>query len=220
MPAMIDFHTHTLFSDGELVPSELVRRAVERGYRAIALTDHADHSNYDFIIPRIVRACTALAAVVPLKIIPGIELTYVHPSAIKKLAEESRALGAKLIVVHGETIVEPVIPGTNRAALEAGVDILAHPGLITEEEAFLAAARGVRLEVTARRGHSLTNGHVVSMARRCGAELVLNTDTHGPGDLITRDTARRIAAGAGMSDEEIEGMFLNAESLCEAVENG
>ncbi|MCK9229781.1 MAG: histidinol phosphate phosphatase domain-containing protein [Syntrophales bacterium] len=217
---MIDFHTHTLFSDGELVPSELVRRAVERGYRAIALTDHADHSNYDFIIPRIVRACTALAAVVPLKIIPGIELTYVHPSAIKKLAEESRALGAKLIVVHGETIVEPVIPGTNRAALEAGVDILAHPGLITEEEAFLAAARGVRLEVTARRGHSLTNGHVVSMARRCGAELVLNTDTHGPGDLITRDTARRIAAGAGMSDEEIEGMFLNAESLCEAVENG
>lgn len=214
---MIDLHTHTLFSDGVLIPSELVRRAADRGYRAIALTDHADHSNYDFIIPRIVRVCAALEAVVPLRVIPGIELTHLHPSAIKDLADASRALGAKLIVVHGETIVEPVLPGTNRAALEAGVDILAHPGLITEEEAFMAAERGVRLEVTARKGHSLANGHVVSMARRSGAALVLNTDAHGPGDLVTRDTARRIAAGAGMSDEEIDRMFLNAEGLCEAA---
>jgi histidinol phosphatase-like PHP family hydrolase len=71
-------------------------------------------------------------------------------------------------VVHGETIVEPVLPGTNRAAIAAGVDILAHPGLITKEEAMLAAQKGVLLEITTRRGHSFTNGHVASIARVCG----------------------------------------------------
>ena len=52
---MIDLHTHTLFSDGGLVPSELVRRAEVIGYTAIALTDHADISTLDFIIPRVIE---------------------------------------------------------------------------------------------------------------------------------------------------------------------
>ena len=33
----------------------------------------------------------------------------------------SRELGAKIVVVHGETVAEPVEPGNNRAAIEAGV---------------------------------------------------------------------------------------------------
>ncbi|HEY3347739.1 MAG TPA: PHP domain-containing protein, partial [Nitrospirota bacterium] len=47
---MIDLHTHTLFSDGVLIPAELVRRAEVKGYEAIGLTDHADSSNIDFIV--------------------------------------------------------------------------------------------------------------------------------------------------------------------------
>ncbi|MBU2567479.1 MAG: PHP domain-containing protein, partial [Elusimicrobia bacterium] len=45
---MIDLHTHTLFSDGELLPSELVYRAKVNGYSAICLADHADISIMDF----------------------------------------------------------------------------------------------------------------------------------------------------------------------------
>ncbi len=52
---MIDLHTHSLFSDGELVVSELARRAEAAGYRFIAVTDHADRSNVDLIVPRLVR---------------------------------------------------------------------------------------------------------------------------------------------------------------------
>ena len=51
---MIDLHTHSLFSDGELLPSELIRRAYITGYTALAITDHVDSSNIDFVIPRIV----------------------------------------------------------------------------------------------------------------------------------------------------------------------
>ena len=108
---MIDLHTHTIFSDGELIPSELVRRAVDKGYQAIAITDHADLSNIDFIVPRMVKVCKQLRESCAIQVIPGIELTHVPPPHIAELAKEGRRLGAQIIVVHGETIVEPVMKG-------------------------------------------------------------------------------------------------------------
>lgn len=210
---MIDLHTHSILSDGVLVPSELARRAEVLGIRAIGITDHADASNLDFIIPRIVAVCKELNAVNNIKTVPGIELTHVPPSRIKPLAEQARSLGAKIVVVHGETIAEPVIPGTNRAALAADIDILAHPGLISEEEVITAAKKGIFLEISARKGHSLTNGHVAQSAQKHGAKLVLNTDAHEPSDLITEQQAIQIALGAGLLRSEFERMQKNAESL-------
>ncbi len=210
---MIDLHTHTLFSDGALIPSELIRRAEALGLRAIGLTDHADMSTLEFVVPRIVRACEENNAVRRVQAVPGIELTHVPPSLVGRYAAEARALGARLVVVHGESPVEPVEPGTNRAAIEAGVDILAHPGLITAEDARLAAERGVCLEISARRGHSLANGHVVATARECGAPLVLNTDAHAPSDLIDEVFARIVARGAGLDEGGWRTIEANMERL-------
>src|SRR5512140_3087256 len=164
-PTRIDLHTHTFFSDGELVPSELIRRAAVRGYAAIAITDHADASNIEELLVRLYRFLREQGNDLPLIVIPSLELTHLPPARIAPLARRAKELGAGLVVVHGETIVEPVAPGTNRAAAEcAEVDILAHPGFITLDEARLAAANGVHLEITSRRGHSLTNGHVAITA--------------------------------------------------------
>jgi len=211
--SLIDLHTHTFHSDGELIPSELVRRARVVGYRAMALTDHGDHSNVHLILPGIVTVCKKLSEAHGIPVLPGIELTHVPPVYIKELAEEARGLGARIIVVHGETIVEPVMEGTNRAALSASIDILAHPGLIGEEEALLAARCGVCMEITTRHGHSLTNGHVAAMSRKYHFPLVLNTDTHGANNLTSRQMAGKIACGAGMTEEEILVMFKNSENL-------
>ncbi|MDD1737550.1 MAG: histidinol phosphate phosphatase domain-containing protein, partial [Methanothrix sp.] len=117
-------------------------------------------------------------------------------------ASLARRLGAEIVVVHGETPVEPVRPGTNRAALEADVDILAHPGFITLEEAELARENNVCLEITSRRGHNITNGHVVRLAKMAGAKMIVNTDSHAPGDLISSKRAVEIAMGAGLTHEE------------------
>lgn len=217
---MIDLHTHSIFSDGELIPAELARRAAAAGYRALAVTDHGDASNVDFIIPRMVRVCGKLSEGFGMDVIPGIELTHVPPVQIRDLAAECRRLGARIIVVHGETIVEPVAPGTNRAALNASVDILAHPGLITGADAKRAAERGIFLEITTRSGHSLTNGHVLRTARQFNAGLVLNTDSHSPRDLVSKETARKIAAGAGMTAKEIRVMFGNSETLLRRAKAG
>ncbi len=210
---MIDLHTHSIFSDGVLVPSELVRRAEVFGVEAIAITDHADASNLDFIIPRIVTVAETLNDVKHIRVIPGIELTHIPPSQIRLLADQARSLGAKVIVLHGETIAEPVMLGTNRAGLRSDIDILAHPGLITDEEAAMAAENGVFLEITARKGHSLTNGHVAKLAKKHGAGLVLNTDAHEPSDLITEQQARQIALGAGLDGDDFKRMQENAKSF-------
>ncbi len=135
------------------------------------------------------------------------------PGQIADLVKQARDLGVPLIVIHGETLAEPVAPGTNRAALLADIDILAHPGLISPEDAALARERGIFLEISARKGHCLTNGHVVRVAKAAGAPLILNTDAHAPGDLITRQQAEDIARGAGLSPAEVRDLFAQAEAL-------
>ena len=214
---MIDLHTHTLFSDGVLLPSELVRRASVAGYKAIALTDHVDMSNLDFVIPRLVVAAKALAPFYEMKIIPGAEITHVPPELIGDLVKKSRELGAKIVVVHGETPVEPVMPGTNRAAIEACVDILSHPGAITMEDALLAKEKGVALEITTRKGHSLSNGHVAKIAMAAGATMVINTDSHEPGDLVVRGKAEDILRAAGIPEESIPTIFTNSQTIADKV---
>ncbi len=211
---MIDLHTHTFFSDGELVPAEHLRRVEVLGYQAVAITDHADSSNLDFIVPRMVKAAADLNPYSKTRLLPGIELTHVPPGLFKELTIAARKLGALIVVGHGETVVEPVTPGTNLAAIEAGVDILAHPGFITEEEARLAASKGILLELSGRKGHSLTNGHVATMAARVGAKLAVNADAHGPGDFLTAAMAQTVALGAGVS---LEGYAVIRRNMAELV---
>lgn len=207
---MIDLHMHTVFSDGELIPSELARRAEAIGLTGMAITDHGDFSNMDHIIPRLVKVSGYINSLPGIRMLPGIEITHVPPPHIDEAVKLARSLGAKIVIVHGETVVEPVAKGTNLAAIKAGVDILAHPGLITLEEASLAAEKGVCLEITARGGHSLSNGHVAIMAKKAGAKLVLNTDSHAPRDLINASFALTVALGAGLDEEDFKKMQENS----------
>jgi histidinol phosphatase-like PHP family hydrolase len=212
---MIDLHTHSLFSDGELLPAELIQRASAMGYKAIAITDHVDQSNIDIVIPRVVRALKALKDFVSITAIPGAEITHVPPALIPSMVKEARQLGAKIVVVHGETIAEPVAEGTNRAAIEASADIVSHPGIISTEDLLLAKEKGVALEITSRKGHSLSNGHVAKEAIKFGVPLVINTDAHGPADLITDESAKEILLSAGIDKNRIESIFENSRALVE-----
>ncbi|MBE0518353.1 MAG: histidinol phosphate phosphatase domain-containing protein [Thermoplasmata archaeon] len=209
-----DFHTHTILSDGELLPMELIRRAAATEHRAIALTDHASFSNIESTIESVARDCEKADAW-GIQAIPGVELTHVPVRYLDDAIRRSRKAGAEIIVVHGETPVEPVEPGTNHVAvLNPEVDILAHPGMISLDDIELAAKNGIFVEVTCRRGHSLTNGHVVALARTAKAKLLVNTDTHSPSDLSSMEFARTVALGAGLgSDEAIRALVTNPEDL-------
>lgn len=212
---MIDLHTHSIFSDGELIPVELIRRAIAMGYEAIAITDHMDQSNIDLIIPRIVKAIESVKDYVPINVIPGAEITHVPPLLIPDLVKEARRLGARLVIVHGETIVEPVAEGTNMSAIEAGADIISHPGLISKEALLYAKERGVALEITSRKGHSLSNGYIAKHAMMHGVSLVINTDAHSPSDLIAKNFARQVLLSSGIEDGHVDSIFQNSRLLVE-----
>jgi histidinol phosphatase-like PHP family hydrolase len=215
MNMVYDFHTHTSISDGALSPLELVRRALVNGYHAIAITDHVGIGYLERLINEITADCTLARNHWNIIAIPGVELTHLPATAIAETAKKAKELGAKLVVVHGQTVAEPVEPGTNLAALKSPhIDILAHPGMLTLEEAKLAAANGIYLEITARKQHSTTNKHVAEMARRAGAKLIIDSDAHDELDLLTYELARNIAENASLTKAEItEALETNPQNL-------
>ena len=212
-----DFHTHTLLSDGVLSPIELIRRALVNNYQAIALTDHAATGSFERIIQETVEACALARSHWDILAIPGIELTHLPAQAIAEAARKAKELGAWLVAVHGETIAEPVEKGTNLAALQSPhVDILTHPGLLSPEEARLAAENGIFLEISARKGHCLTNGHVASVAQLAGAKLLLGSDAHDENDLLTAPFAYAVILGAGLDDNACRQVLtVNPQALIE-----
>ena len=212
---MYDFHTHTFLSDGVLSPIELIRRALVNGYKAIGITDHVGVGNLEYVVNILVQDCAEASKRWDILAVPGVEITHVPKEDIDMVARAAKDLGARLVAVHGETIVEPVEPGTNEAASRSSaVDILAHPGLINYEDAQQAAETGVFLEVSARKGHSLTNGHVVKLAKLAGASMVLDSDAHGPEDLLTPELSYNVAMGAGLTADEAHALLqLNPKNL-------
>ncbi len=210
---MFDLHTHTTFSDGVLIPAELVIRAKNKGYKGIALTDHVDFSNFELILENQFKLKYEYSNI-DFKLLVGVEITHIVPEKIDKLAKLSKEKGADIVVVHGETIVEPVAKGTNKAALESDfVDILAHPGLITEEDMELAYKKNKYIEITTRKGHSLTNGHVFKLGKKYNVKFLINNDAHTPNDLVSIELAQKIVLGAGGTIEDFNAMVKNAEKI-------
>lgn len=205
---MHDFHTHTFLSDGVLSPIELIRRGIAIGYETMAITDHVGPGNLEYVLSTLKKDCAMAEKRWDIRVFTGVEITHTPIEDIDLLAKEARALGAQVVNVHGETIMEPVISGTNLAAVSSKyVDILAHPGLITKDEATIAAENEVFLEISGRKGHGLANGHVAKIARECGATLILDSDAHEPDDLMTQEYAEKIATGSGLNKKEKETLL-------------
>jgi putative hydrolase len=201
---MYNLHCHTILSDGDLVASEVAVRFAAAGYKIIAITDHCDYSNIKSNIAAALEFTSHWPKNSSIRVLPGVELTHIPPEQFKPLAKLARAKGAQIIVGHGQTVVEPVAPGTNRAALESDIDILAHPGMISDDDVRLAKKRGIFLELSARKGHNTTNEHVASRAIALGARLCLNIDSHSPEDIISPDELKKVGISAGLTMAQVE----------------
>ena len=204
---MFDLHTHSLLSDGCLLPSEIARRYEEKGYKVIAITDHGDYSNIRTNTQAIIEFCQNWPKGSKIKVLPGVELTHIPLEQFLPLAKFARKAGMKIIIGHGESPVEPVTAGTNRAALLSDINILAHPGNINEADALLAKEKGIFLEITTRRGHSQGNSHLVEIARKTGANLIIDNDSHKPEDILSINDLKNAALSAGLKEDEIDRIY-------------
>ncbi|WP_202318733.1 histidinol phosphate phosphatase domain-containing protein [Archaeoglobus neptunius] len=196
---MFDLHVHSVFSDGELIPSEIARRMFAAGNRGFAITDHADFSNISDILSKLAKMREYIDFY-DSQFLIGVEITHVPPELIGRAVEAAWKEGADIVVVHGETIAEPVKEGTNLAALSEEVSVLAHPGIMSEREAELARENGIHIEISTRKGHCLCNGRVARLAEKFRFQLVINTDSHSPSDIINDSGAAKVLRGAGIED--------------------
>ena len=204
---MYDFHCHTTLSDGGMLPIELIRRMSVLGYGTVAISDHVDATNLHEVITAVSRLKRS-ASLFGVELLCGVEITHVPPEEIPGIAKEAKEIGADVVVVHGETVVEPVAPGTNAVAVRCpDVNILAHPGLISYADAEAAAKNGVFLEITSRNGHNRMNGHVVKTALDAGCGMLVQSDAHEPRDLLDRDAKWLVARGAGLTKEMAEDIL-------------
>lgn len=106
-----ELHTHTVFSDGTMTPSRLAERAAERGYDAIAVTDHNTVFGATETIAR--------AKTLPLVCVAGIEWTtfWGHVTV----------LGGASPVNWREVNLENFGAMTKRAAESGDAVVIAHP---------------------------------------------------------------------------------------------
>ena len=67
MDKSYDLHSHTLYSDGTLTPTELVQRAAEKGVDVLALTDHDVTDG--------IREAQQAAELRGIRLVPGVEVS-------------------------------------------------------------------------------------------------------------------------------------------------
>lgn len=228
---MFDFHVHVApcgpgpcGSEG-LLPAEAMRLAHCAGYKAIGLVVRTDLSAVDMLLPPLLTLVKNCSLYTGIEAFAGVELVHLPPPLLPDAVAEVRDKGAALVLVHGETIprnpAETVETGTNFAAIQAGADILAHPGLITEEDAALATEKGVLLELSAAPRHALANGHIALAAKRHGCRLVLNSDAGSASDFLfpqaSQALRRAVAAGAGLNAAEYESLNVTAALLVQKL---
>jgi putative hydrolase len=220
MSGRYDFHTHTVLTDGELLPVESIRRAKVMGYKAIAITEHVGAEDPAPLLQRLELDCRMGSEGFGISALWGVEITHVPPRFISLLADRARKAGARIIVVHGETLAEPVANGTNWAAVNSDIDILAHPGLLSRREAEMAAKKGIFLEITSRPGHAYTNGHVAKIGMAAAAQMLINSDSHAPKDMMGQEMATRIGLGAGLGRSDVQRILTdNPKKLLKRIIN-
>ena len=223
---MFDFHIHVCSSGNRgLLPAEAMRLARCAGFRAVGLLIRGDTSTLDQALPPLLSFVKTASLYAGIEAFAGIELVHIPPALLPDAVSRARERGASLVVAHGESIpgraVDSAETGTNLAAIEAGVDILAHPGLITAQDAALAAEKGVRLELSLAPRHALANGHIVRMASRFQCSLVLGSNAATPEDFespeATHAFRKAAALGAGLDAQGLEALHQSERMLVQQL---
>ena len=146
----------------------------------------------------------------------GVELLNIPPALIRPAVAESRNCGAQIVLVHGESIMDAVEKGTNFAAIDAGVDILACPGMLDQAAADLAAERHVFVELSGSPRHAFANARTIAMCISSQVAIVCGSGASRAEELHSPELWSKIMEGADVS---LDGSHpvLNAVRLGEKI---
>jgi predicted metal-dependent phosphoesterase TrpH len=136
---MVDLHTHSNASDGDLAPADIVKTAAEKGFRALALTDHDTVSG--------LAEAERAACEHGILLLPGVELeiTAGLPFSVQSTAVkgEFHLLGLGLRRISGaflETL--RYLEGARERRNHTIIDIMRNAGIAVQYEDIAAFAGG------------------------------------------------------------------------------
>lgn len=194
---MTDFHI-ILEAQGHehgFTCASALRYAALAGLRCAGLVFTSDGGNFSRVA-QLAAQVRRLSLYANVEAWLGVELSHVPPALLPDAVREAREAGAAFVMVYGETLSDQVEQGSNFAAIDAGADIVSHPGLLDAEAAAFAAEKGVALEFTSCPRHALTNAHTARMALEYGVPLVRGSAATCAQELTSRAFWPMVVKGA------------------------
>jgi len=216
-----DLQMHTSWSDGSASIEEMVSAAAARGYEYCAITDHARglaiaggmpadrvHAQQREIagLNRRGGPCRALAAV---------EANIAADGSVDMYADEGLRFDLLIAAPHSKLR----IPDDQTARLVTairtpGVHVLAHPrgrmagsraGLVADWEAVFDAAadHNVAVELDGDPSRQDLDHTLAAVALRSGCVFALDSDAHGPAQLVYAEAALAHARLAGIPSARV-----------------
>ncbi|MEM6980659.1 MAG: DNA polymerase/3'-5' exonuclease PolX, partial [Planctomycetota bacterium] len=218
-----DLHMHTSATDGQNTIREMADAAIERGLQYIAITDHSQRvSMAGGLTPEKLRQQWKLIDEIRpeyegrLIILKGIECDILESGGMD-LPDDVLAEGDWILasVHYGQKQPRDQITDRILGAIEnPHVDCIAHPTgrLINRRDPYdvdldqvmkAAATTGTKLELNANPARLDLNDHHLSMARRHGIDLVINTDAHSTSGLKVMRFGILQARRAGLRAKDV-----------------
>ncbi|HBB72822.1 MAG TPA: DNA polymerase/3'-5' exonuclease PolX [Planctomycetaceae bacterium] len=222
-----DLHMHTTATDGEDTLADMVRAAVARGLRYIAITDHGQRVTMARGLDRkrllhqwgeIDRLNESLAASgpPPLVVLKGIEVDMLEKGGLDlpdDVLEQADWVVASLH--YGQSQPRERITARIVEALEnPNVDVIGHPTgrLINRRPAYdvdieavieTAARTGTFLEINANPWRLDLDDRHAAAAKRAGVRLVISTDAHSTHGLDVMRCGVLQARRAGLTAADV-----------------
>ena len=222
-----DLHMHTTATDGEDTLADMVRAAVARGLRYIAITDHGQRVTMARGLDRkrllhqwgeIDRLNESLAASgpPPLVVLKGIEVDMLEKGGLDlpdDVLEQADWVVASLHYGQGQPR-ERITARIVEALENPNVDVIGHPTgrLINRRPAYdvdiaavieTAARTGTFLEINANPWRLDLDDRHAAAAKRAGVRLVISTDAHSTHGLDVMRCGVLQARRAGLTAADV-----------------
>ena len=227
-----DLHIHSEWSDGLIDYKDMIRIAQERGYEYIAITDHSSSNFYGngLSTERLIQKMEFMKVLrnkfKNINILMGAEIDIKKADRFDYPPELIKKLDIAIASLHS-SFTNSGRENTSRAvsALKKDYfDFLAHPtGFVFGNRAPIFIDIDRVIETCFKYGKALEiNSYYMRMdldeqnirkAKDAGVKLVINTDSHRPGNMDMMELGIDIARRVGLEAKDI----LNTSSIDELV---
>ena len=224
-----DFHTHTLYSDGECLASSIAEVAEASGLAAVAITDHGPELSVGIDpakIPLMFQDIEGAREDANIPVLAGMEANVVNIDGAIDLDDEViKKLDILVIGLHtlGTPMQEELAKNYFLAIMNAmrnnRVDVIAHPFRLhnnlapylsledIDEFVKLAAKKGVAIEINSK--YRVPSEEFLRACLKEGVKLSIGTDAHTTAEVGMVDWQMAMLKRIGASEDDlILGKFL------------